>query len=126
MDSKSFRSWLIHYGHAWKTKNPNLIPELFTKEATYHEKSFDKPMVGLDEIKNYWKMISETQNDIQFEFEILDVISNRGMAHWSASFLRTLQGVRVELDGIFLVELNSENKCTKFQEWWHSKKTPIH
>jgi hypothetical protein len=25
----------------------------------------------------------------------------------------------MELDGIFLVKLDTDGKCTEFREWWH-------
>lgn len=79
-------------------------------------------MNGLRKIVEYWNNISKTQRDIKFDYKILNVVSKRGTAHWTASFLRE-EKTLVELDGIFLVEFDSKNKCKKFREWWHSKKT---
>ena len=123
MDENSFKSWLELYGRAWKTLNPSLISELFTKEATYHEKQFDKPITGIDAIIEYWNIVSQTQKDVEFDYEIIAVTPTQGIAHWIASFTRENPKTRVELDGIFVVNLNSENKCTQFREWWHSRKT---
>ena len=123
MDNDSFKAWLEIYGRAWKTRNPNLIPDLFTDEASYHEKAFDEPITGIKKILDYWNVVSKTQKNIHFDYVILSVDSSQGIAHWSASFIRLNPNELVELDGIFLVRLNSQNKCTQFREWWQSKKT---
>ena len=88
MNEDSFKSWLDLYGVAWKTLDPDLIPNLFVKDATYHEKQFDKPIRGIDEIVEYWNMVSNTQKDVKFDYEILSVSQNQGIAHWTASFTR--------------------------------------
>lgn len=118
-----FKSWLELYGRAWMNLDPGLIDELFTKDATYQEKPFEAPMKGIDAIRKYWNIVSETQKDVKFEYEILGSNDSRGVAHWKSSFVRPKQNTLVLLDGILVVDLDSENKCTRFQEWWQSKKT---
>ena len=125
MDQKNFKSWLDLYGRAWKTKNPNLIKKLFTQDATYQEKSFEDPIMGIDSITEYWSLVSQTQENVNFCYDILSVDGNQGIAHWSASFIRRQPQTRIELDGIFVINLNPENKCINFREWWQSKKSPI-
>ena len=90
---------------------------------TYQEKPFEEPIKGIDAIRKYWNVVSETQKDVKFEFEILDTHHSRGISHWKSSFVRPNQNVLVSLDGVLVAHLNSENKCTLFQEWWQSKKT---
>ena len=121
-DYEAFKSWLDLYGKAWQNRDPLLIKDLFSKNATYQEKPFESPMTGIESITKYWLMVAETQENVQFRYNILTVNENLGIAHWSASFLR--KQTLVNLDGIFVVELNSENKCTKFREWWQSHKQP--
>ena len=118
-----FKSWLDLYGRAWMSLDPSLIDDLFTKEATYQEKPFEEPMKGIDEIRKYWNVVSETQKDVKFEYEILESNHNFGVAHWKSSFVRPNQNILVMLDGVLVAHLDSENKCTQFQEWWQSKKT---
>jgi len=79
-------------------------------------------MTGIDSIIEYWSIVAATQENVNFDYDILSVNDNEGIAHWSASFLRQATQTKINLDGIFVVKLNSENKCTKFREWWQSQK----
>jgi hypothetical protein len=123
MNHDAFKSWLDLYGTAWKTCDPKLIKNLFVEGAKYHEKPFESPIRGIGTITEYWSVVAQTQENIQFDYNILAVDKNQGIAHWSASFIHKLTKTQVKLDGIFLVNLNSENKCTVFREWWHSYKS---
>jgi hypothetical protein len=122
MNHDSFSSWLELYGKGWTLRDPKLLEELFTKDAKYYEKPFSLPFEGIDSIKDYWKVVAQTQSNIKFEYKILSVSETEGIAHWKASFSRKPKEF-VKLDGIFVVTLNSKNKCTLFKEWWQSYKT---
>lgn len=117
-----FDSWLQLYGKAWTQRNPDLIKELFASHAIYTEKPFSLPFKGIKEITKYWQGVSNTQNNISFEYQVISETKDIGVAHFEASFVRQPGNVKVNLDGIFLVKFNSENKCTSFSEWWQSQK----
>ena len=123
MNHSSFNDWLELYGKAWTQRKPELISDLFAQDAKYFEKPFSEPLEGIDEINQYWKGVFLTQKDISFEHKIILVDNDVGIAHFEASFLRQPGNVYVKLDGIFQVNLNSQNKCTSFSEWWQSKKS---
>ncbi len=123
MDNSSFNDWLQLYGKAWTQRRPDLIKELFIQDAKYSEKPFSAPFEGIDAITMYWKGVSQTQKDISFEYQIISVNNDVGIAHFVASFLRQPGNVHIKLDGIFQVTLNSQNKCTSFSEWWQSQKS---
>ena len=123
MNKSPFDKWLQLYGKAWEERNPASIKELFSKNATYSEKPFSPPFEGIDEITKYWEGISQTQKDISFDYQIISINNNIGIAHFEASFLRYPGPIRVKLDGIFQVIFDSEGKCTSFSEWWQSQKS---
>ncbi len=122
MDHHSFNDWLQLYSKAWTQRRSELINDLFTQDAKYFEKPFSAPFEGIDAIIRYWQGISESQKDISFEYKIISVNNEVGIAHFVASFLRSPGDVHVKLDGIFQVTLSSQNKCTSFSEWWQSQK----
>jgi hypothetical protein len=115
----AFETWLDAYGRAWETQDPGAAAELFTEDAAYHETPFAEPMRGRAEIVEYWSDVPRTQQDVSFDYEILATTETGGVAHWRASFLRLPANDPVELDGIFLVELDADGRCTEFREWWH-------
>ena len=61
------------------------------------------------------------QEGIEFSYEVLATTENMGIGHWHTEFTRLTSNSTVELDGIFLVELDADGKCTEFREWWHKK-----
>ena len=121
LNHDSFKAWLDLHGKAWTERNPELIRDLFVQDAKYLEKPFSTPFDGIDSIIEYWQGVAQTQKDVSFQYKILAIYQDLGIAHFAASFLRD-QTTQVKLDGIFLVKLNSQNKCTRFEEWWQSQK----
>ena len=122
MDHYSFKDWLELYDKAWTERNAELIRDLFAPDAKYFEKPFSAPLEGIGSIIQYWQGVAQTQKDISFKYKILAVTKELGIAHSEASFLRSPTKTKVKLDGIFLVKLDSQNKCTSFAEWWQSQK----
>jgi hypothetical protein len=59
------------------------------------------------------------QEGVEFYYEILATTETGGIAHWHSQFTSPTSGSAAELDGIFLVELEADGKCTEFHEWWH-------
>ena len=59
---------LAIYEEAWQRQNSNLILSIFTNDAIYPERSFDKPYVGHSEIKQYWeRQVVSGHANIAFE-----------------------------------------------------------
>lgn len=123
MKLERFQNWLTQYGRAWETRDPVAAGTLFAEDGIYQVTPFEEPMRGRDAIYEYWKGATELQEDIHFRYEILAVSEYLGVARWQTSFARIPSGIRVQLDGIFVVALDGENCCTVFKEWWHRRET---
>jgi hypothetical protein len=119
MDPAALDGWLGAYKRAWEERDPGAAAELFAADATYHETPFDEPSRGRKGIFEYWSGATRMQRDVRFTYEILAATENGGVAHWRASFVRLPANSRVVLDGIFVVELDADGRCTEFREWWH-------
>jgi uncharacterized protein (TIGR02246 family) len=119
MDRPTFDNWLDAYKRAWETRDPEAAADLFTTDATYQETPFEEPMTGRESIRDYWSDVTRYQEGVEFSYEILATTETSGIAHWRSEFTRLTSGSAVELDGIFLVELDADGKCTEFREWWH-------
>jgi len=76
-------------------------------------------MRGRKAIFEYWSEVARTEESIKFEYEILIVNAKLNIAKWSASFVIVPPGLKTKLDGIFLISLDAEGRCTSLQEWWH-------
>ncbi len=125
MDYQMFKTWLDTYGGAWKSGEAKgaeeLFTRLFTEDATYQETPFDEPMRGRKAIIEYGRASIQSQRDIEFGYEILAVTPTLGIAQWWTSFTQIPSGDAVRLDGIFVISLNEDGRCTELREWWHSQ-----
>ncbi len=119
MERASFESWLSAYKRAWEARDPEAAADLFTAEASYYETPFEEPVRGRDGILNYWSDATRYQEGVEFSYEVLATTETGGIAHWHCEFTRPTSDSVVELDGIFLVELDADGKCIQFREWWH-------
>jgi ketosteroid isomerase-like protein len=119
MDEQSLQGWLNAYGRAWETRDPRSVGELFSEDATYQETPFVAPLRGRAAVRQYWEdKVEKSQENVQFESEVLAVAGDHAIAHWRASFVRVKSGKQVRLDGIFLLTFDADGRCQKLQEWW--------
>jgi len=121
MDRESFEQWLTLYGVAWRERNAARAASLYAEDATYQVTPFQEPFRGLVAIQEYWKGVTSTEENIEFEYQVLAVNSEYGIAHWRASFVRVPPGLHTILDGIFVVSLNAAGRCRSLREWWHKR-----
>jgi SnoaL-like domain len=121
MDNSSFQQWLEAYGRAWESRDPQAAAELYADNGTYQVTPFLEPLSGRQTILDYWTEVARTEQDISFGYEILAVTEHLGIARWHASFVRTPPGLPTKLDGVFVISLGPEGKCTSLREWWHKQ-----
>ena len=119
MTPNAFASWLDAYGRAWTSRDPQAAADLFAEHSTYQVTPFVAAMRGGQAIFDYWTHVTQTEQDIQFGYEILALTSEQGIARWWASFDRVPPGLQTKLDGIFLISLDENGRCHSLREWWH-------
>ena len=123
MTRGSFSAWLEKYGRAWETGDAQAAAELYAEDGTYQVTPFVEPMRGRAAILDYWTHVAETEEQVQFSYEILAVTSEQGIARWRASFVIVPPGLKTKLDGIFVIALDDQGKCAWLREWWHKQQT---
>jgi len=119
MTPNAFLSWLDAYGRAWTSRDPHAAADLFAEDGTYQVTPFVEPMRGTQAILDYWTHVTQTEEDIQFGYEILSATAEQGIARWWASFVIVPPGLQTKLDGIFLISLDENGRCHSLREWWH-------
>jgi hypothetical protein len=117
----AFKAWLDAYGQAWENRNPEAATALFTEDGTYQVTPFLEPVRGRKAIFEYWSEVARTEENIRFGYEILVAKAELNIARWSASFVIVPQGLQTQLDGIFLISLDEEDRCRSLREWWHKQ-----
>jgi len=82
MTPHAFAHWLDSYGQAWERRNPQAAADLFAEDGTYQVTPFLEPMRGKQAILKYWTHVAQTEQTIQFGYEILAVTPEHGIARW--------------------------------------------
>src|SRR5579862_3671469 len=98
MDRELLNRWLVSYGSAWTGRDPEAAASLYADDATYQVTPFDEPLCGRAAIYEYWAGVSKTEENIQFEYEILAISGEHGIARWRASFVRVPPGLDTKMD----------------------------
>jgi uncharacterized protein (TIGR02246 family) len=119
METKSFQIWLDSYGRAWMGRDPDAAAALFADHATYQVTPFNEPLRGRAAIHEYWVEVAKTEERIVFDYQVIAVTAENGVARWWASFLIVPPRLETKLDGIFVVSLDSDGRCQSLREWWH-------
>jgi hypothetical protein len=120
-DRGAFKSWLDAYGKAWESRDAQAAAALYTENGTYRVTPFVEPMRGRKTIFEYWSNVARTEENVKFGYEILVASGELNIARWSASFVIVPQGLKTKLDGIFVISLDEQGRCTSFREWWHKQ-----
>ncbi|MFQ5351101.1 MAG: nuclear transport factor 2 family protein, partial [Thermoanaerobaculia bacterium] len=91
----------------------------FTDDAAHHWTPFSEPKRGIAEIRKAFDQSVSNQRNIDFDYAVLGVVGDRGIAHWWCHLTRLGTNAAVRLDGIFCAEFRGD-KCYQFREWWHT------
>ena len=113
--------WLDAYGEAWESRDANKAATLFSDDSSYQVTPYEAPHRGPEGVSQYWAGVTESQRNVEFEYEPLSINGNTGIAHWSAQFDIDPDGPHLELNGIFVLEFDQDGKCSRLREWWHLK-----
>lgn len=121
LTSTTVETWLARYKEAWEQRDPAKAASLFTEHAPYHELPFDAPKAGRSGIRDYWATVTADQRDVDFKSQLIAVTGQTAVARWSAHLRSASSGVRVELDGVFILTFDASGLCSELREWWHVK-----
>lgn len=125
MTLEQFTTWMDRLKQSWEHLDPQGAVALFADDAIYQSGPFHRPLEGLPTIQEFWVRAAHAQHNVEFKYEILGIGPQGGIAHWEAAFIREPSHHRIEADGICVVELNDEGKCSRFREWWKKCETVV-
>jgi PAS domain-containing protein len=117
--------WLDTYGRAWENKDVDAFVGCFTPGADYYwGPSWDPPLRGHDEIRARTEQAIAGQERVEFGHETLAITPDgRGIAKWWVALEVPAVGT-IDLEGVFLVTLDADGRCTDFREWWNDRTRP--
>jgi hypothetical protein len=118
--------WLDAYGRAWERQDIDAFVACFADKAVYQWGPWSEPLRGHDEIRAATEQAVSRQEDVHFGHECLAITPDgRGIARWWVSMEVPAEGTIEEDEGIFLVTLGDDGRCTDFREWWNSRSRPL-
>ena len=120
MTRQVFQQWLESYLRRQEQRDATVVRELFTENGVYWWGPFCSPRHGVEAIYEHHRNALSHQSDIKYEYQILATTEKYGVARFHLTLNDHMPNEPNTYDGIFLVHLNNEGKCTLFEEWYHS------
>ena len=115
------REVLDTYVKAWQDQNPDLIVQIFTPDATYHERVLRDPIPDREAIWQYWvDKVVNAQANIRCEVLNVYVDGETAIAEWLAEFDDIAQGVRKRMLEIAVLEFDGP-LIASLREYWASE-----
>lgn len=119
MEDVGFQRWLDAYARAWESNDCVQVAALFTEDAVYYTDPFREAWKGRDAIVRAWTSDPEQQDGVRFDYRVLAVRGDTGVAHWSVSYVRRAGSpVHVEMDGVLVARFDDHGRCFEHREWY--------
>lgn len=119
MNRDTLSAWVRKLGRAWEERNPQAAAALFSADVVYSDNPFEPALRGRTAVFEYWQSETEQHDQVRFDFSIIGITGDTGIAHWQATFTRVGTQHSVVLDGVIVVQFNQAGECTNLREWWH-------
>lgn len=119
---KNYEAWMKNFMDSWKALDGKKTTEWLSKKVHYYETPDGEPCKSWDEVLDLWIVVPKNQRDIEYSFKILCETEELGVINWRMKrVLITNEGEKKQrIDGIFVISLDEDNKCTFFKQWRHT------
>lgn len=97
---------LLAFKQAWEKRAPDMMLELFDRNADYRPNPFAEPLVGLNAIRALWNDTIATQAHVEFDAERIWVSGFTVLASWHGAYTRRQTAERVRARGLMTFEVN--------------------
>lgn len=124
MTEAVFRRWLDAYTRRQEQRDPDVVKELFAADCVYWWGPFNEPRRGRQATYEHHRNALSHQTEIAYSCEVLATTADYGVARFRLSLVDHIPGEPNAYDGIFVVHLAGDGKCTLFEEWYHSTTVP--
>lgn len=120
MTKNNVIDWCNNLCESWRNVDFDRILDIFSDVESYYEDPFSKPGSTSDEIKAFWEEI-KYQKIHELYLNPIAIDGNMVIIRWYLDYTDIRTGEKYVMDGIYHIEFNSNNKCTKFTQWWVMK-----
>ncbi|MFV2063223.1 MAG: nuclear transport factor 2 family protein [Chloroflexota bacterium] len=108
---------LARFKRARQKRDPDKMVELYAQDAEYRYDPFEPPLTGVNAIREHWNEIAAEQVHVDFEAERVWVVGRTVLSHWHAAYTRRGTADRIRVRGFSTMELDEENRISRFREW---------
>ena len=112
-----YNKWIYDFMESWKNLNWEETLNLISKDCKYYENPIDDPCNSFDDIVNLWNVVADNQKDISYSYKIISFDNNICIVNWQMTRTMTKTNATQEIDGIFQISLDDDNKCNLFKQW---------
>ena len=114
-DRLTVSRWLAAYEAAWRAAGTEAVDLLFTEDATYLQAPYERPVIGLAEIRAMWETEREGPDEI---FTLAtDILAVDGPTAVVRAEVRYGQPLRQEYRDLWVIRLAENGRCRRFEEW---------
>jgi len=118
---KTVENILTVYENAWVNQDPDKILNIFTKDATYHERVLKEPYVGHEQIRKYWQSkVVEEQSSIKFKLLNFYIEGDVVVAEWDITFFNNRKNKKIHMKEVGIFEI-VKNKIKSIREYWQAE-----
>jgi SnoaL-like domain len=115
IDRSVVHRWVESYEQAWRTPGTDALPLLFTSDATYLQSPYEEPVLGIDAIGRMWDQEREGPDEVfTLLTEVVAVENDRAVVRAEVRYGRP---VRREYRDLWIIQLEADNRCSRFEEW---------
>ena len=114
---KNYKVFIKKFMESWKRLEGEKTCDLMNDKLQYFENPIDPPLRTRKDVCPLWKVVPDNQKDISYRGKILFEDENSCIYHFVMQRTMTKTGKKQEIDGIFEIKLNENNKLIYFKQW---------
>ena len=118
---KKYNEFLIKFMDSWKDLEGEKTCDLMAEDLEYFENPIDEPLKTVDLVRPLWAIVPSNQKDITYNGEILFEDQDRCIYHFTMKRTMISSNKIQNIDGIFEIKLDDNNKLKYFKQWRFTK-----
>ena len=119
-----FASWLDRYIAAWRSRDAELIGDLFSADCSYSYRGGHDRVEGREAIVTDW-LKEEEAGSWEAAYEPLAIDAEVHVAIGTTRYFDDGGLVRDEYSNIFVCRFDHEGRCSDFAEWFMRAPGPV-
>jgi hypothetical protein len=113
MTRQDVQRWLDAYREAWQSYEPEQIAALFSADATYAYKPWEKPINGQAAIVADWLREPDPPGSWNATYEPMLIDGDRAIATGETQYANGKV-----FSNLFVLRFNDGGECSEFVEWY--------